>query len=136
MKPEDISELLTHLTVMEKVALAILAAKDVCREPEFLDWANAWLKGEDRNPLSAMAVIRKLPNGTVVATVDRPASLTRPKLSPYARAAATYAAQAAFGITAPGVTTDGLAREACKSAIAENGGIDLSALAELARKTC
>jgi len=136
MKSEDISELLTHLTVMQKVALAILAAKEVYREPEFLDWANAWLDGKDRTPHSAMAVRRKLPNGTVVATVDRPASLTRPKLSANAWAVATYAAEAAFRITAPGVTTEDLARQAWESAIAENGGTDLSALAELARKTC
>ena len=135
MERGDVHETLRALTTAQKVALAILAAKEVCRSPEFLDWADAWLEERDRTWGSATALVQKLTPVPIVATVDRPASLTPPKLSANAWAAATYAAQAASMMkTLPGGAED-KASQACESAKAESAALDLVALAELARKS-
>ncbi|MGA7524525.1 MAG: hypothetical protein WBW84_18890, partial [Acidobacteriaceae bacterium] len=43
------------VSVEQRVRFAILCAKEVYQEPEFILWADRWLTGEDRSPWAAWA---------------------------------------------------------------------------------
>ena len=46
-----------EVTTTQRVAFAILCAKEVCRDAAWNDWADKWLSGEDRSVESAYATI-------------------------------------------------------------------------------
>jgi hypothetical protein len=43
------------ITTEQRVTFAILCALEVCREPSFVKWANAWIDGTDRSAEAAKA---------------------------------------------------------------------------------
>ena len=49
---------LPEVSATQRVAFAILCAKEVCKDPEWSAWADNWLSGKDRTRESARAAAR------------------------------------------------------------------------------
>ena len=45
-----------EITLEQRIALAILCVREVCRDPKFIEWSDKYLSGEDRTRESARAV--------------------------------------------------------------------------------
>jgi hypothetical protein len=85
---------------VQRVAFAILAAMQVCRDGVWLTWARAWLSGEDRSSTSARYAAE-------AATYAAAAAAAATAYTAYAHEyAAEAAARAAATATASGVTID------------------------------
>jgi hypothetical protein len=81
---EHVAEFLTHT-----VTRAILAAKTVCKEPNWNRWADAWLAGEDRSANAAKEQAASTPK-----TALHPSALVASAAAMAAAWAAAWAAHA------------------------------------------
>jgi hypothetical protein len=98
------------ITVTQKIAYAILCAREVCTNKKWNDWADGWLSGNDRSAEAAWAAARA---------------------EEAEEAAAEEAAWAAWGATAAVIKTGWAAWGATAAAAAANKKkIDLIAIAK------
>jgi hypothetical protein len=95
---------LPTVTLIQRVAFGVLAAREVCLVPHWLAWADGWLSGRNR---SGSAAANAAANAAYAAT--RAANAAN---------AATRAANAAYAATRAGKSLDlvALARQAVKVA--------------------
>jgi hypothetical protein len=92
-----------QVTMEQRVRFAILCAKEVCHDPQFVAWADGWLSGGDRSKEAAQAA-------SWAATVASWAAAGA------AAEAASWAAQAAsWAATGANIDLIALAQEACRT---------------------
>ncbi len=107
-----------QISAPQRTAFGILCAKEVCPAPEWVAWADGWLRGEDRTQTAARAA---------AAAVEWAAAVA------WAWAAAAWADEAA---RAAATAAEAAAEEAAAAwaawAAAKAAGLDLPALAQQA----
>lgn len=117
---------LPEVTPTQRVAFGILCTREVCADPQWKAWADAWLSGEDRSTESAEAAHSAADAAyaaAYAADAAYAAAAAAAYAAAYAAADATYAAAAAYAAAAPSyASADGRSR----------GRLDLIALAEQA----
>jgi hypothetical protein len=92
-----------QVTMEQRVRFAILCAKEVCHDPQFVAWADGWLSGGDRSKEAAQAA-------SWAATAASWAAAGA------AAEAASWAAQAAsWAATGANIDLIALAQEACRT---------------------
>ena len=57
---------LPMITTEQRMRYAILCARQVCNDPEWVAWADAWLDGSDRTEQAAAEVARMVEGGTAM----------------------------------------------------------------------
>jgi len=114
---------LPWVTKEQRVAFAILCAKEACKDPEWTVWANNWLRGADRNSDTARAAARAAHETACEAALVADWKASR---------AARVASRAAWAAT---LTADWEADAAYTAVLAADlAEIDLISLAQKAMK--
>ena len=105
---------LPEVSVTQKIAFAILCAKEVCKDEKWNSWADKWLSGEDRSKETAYAAANAAAAAYAAGAAANADANAAAAYAAFAAAAAFHATYATYAAAAAKVNFIEIAKKAMR----------------------